>query len=71
VHNDAKLTGADKARTIMVGDSSVDVLTARNAGVTACGVAWGFQPETFADAPPDFVIDDMRELVTRLDAVSA
>jgi len=56
-------SGADRARTIMVGDSAVDVLTARNAQVRACGVSWGFQPETFAEAPPDFVIDDLRELV--------
>jgi phosphoglycolate phosphatase len=55
-------SGADRARTVMVGDSAVDVLTARNAGVSACGVSWGFQPETFADAPPDFVIDDLGEL---------
>jgi phosphoglycolate phosphatase len=53
-------------RTVMVGDSAVDVRTARNAGVQACGVSWGFQPETFAQAPPDFVIDDMRELCARL-----
>lgn len=52
----------EPARTVMVGDSSVDILTARNAGSLACGVAWGFQPETFADAPPDLVVDDMREL---------
>lgn len=56
-------SSADRNRTVMVGDSAVDVLTARNAEVKACGVSWGFQPETFADAPPDFVIDDMRKLV--------
>jgi phosphoglycolate phosphatase len=55
-------SGADRERTIMVGDSGVDVLTARNAKVQSCGVLWGFQPETFAEAPPDFVIDDMRQL---------
>jgi len=54
---------AERARTVMVGDSSVDILTARNAQVQACGVSWGFQPETFLEAPPDFVIDDMRKLV--------
>lgn len=58
-------SGADRARTIMVGDSAVDVDTARNAGVQACGVRWGFQPETFVSSPPDFLIDDMRELVGR------
>jgi phosphoglycolate phosphatase len=57
-------TGRD--RTMMIGDSAVDVMTARNAQVTACGVSWGFQPETFAAAPPDFLIDDMRELIPRI-----
>ncbi len=54
--------GIAPEHTVMVGDSSVDILTARNAGALACGVAWGFQPETFADAPPDLLIHDMREL---------
>ena len=53
---------ADRERTIMVGDSAVDVRTARNARVRACGVSWGFQPETFAEAPPDFIIDNMGSL---------
>jgi phosphoglycolate phosphatase len=57
--------GAPQDRTVMVGDSAVDVRTARNAGVKACGVSWGFQPETFREAPPDLVIDDMRELAAR------
>jgi phosphoglycolate phosphatase len=55
-------SGADRDRTVMVGDSAVDVLTARAASVQACGVSWGFQPETFAAAPPDFIIDDLRVL---------
>jgi phosphoglycolate phosphatase len=55
-------SGAGASATMMVGDSAVDVLTARNAGVQACGVSWGFQPETFSQAPPDLVIDDMRAL---------
>lgn len=57
---------SDRTRTIMVGDSAVDVNTARNAKVQACGVSWGFQPETFENAPPDFVIDDLRELAERV-----
>ncbi len=55
-------SGIGREQTIMVGDSAVDILTARNAQVRACGVSWGFQPETFADAPPDFIIDTMSEL---------
>ncbi len=57
---------ASRAETVMVGDSSVDVQTARNANVTACGVTWGFQPETFAAYPPDFLIDKPEELAQRV-----
>jgi len=49
-------------RTMMVGDSAVDVQTARNAGVRACGVTFGFQPETFNQHPPDLLIDRMEQL---------
>jgi phosphoglycolate phosphatase len=59
-------SSAARERTVMVGDSAVDVRTARNAGVQACGVSWGFQPETFAIAPPDFVIDRMGDLADRV-----
>jgi len=50
------------ARAVMVGDSAVDVRTARNASVYALGVSFGFQPDTFAKEPPDAVIDHMRDL---------
>ncbi len=53
---------ANTAVTWMVGDTPVDIQTARNAGVSACGVSWGFQPESFVSDPPDLVIDDLREL---------
>jgi phosphoglycolate phosphatase len=56
-------SGLARERTIMVGDSGVDIQTARNAKVQACGVSYGFQPETFVEYPPDFVVDDMSELV--------
>jgi phosphoglycolate phosphatase len=58
--------GASREGTLMVGDSAVDVQTARNARVTACGVTWGFQPETFAEHPPDFLVDTARELAERV-----
>jgi phosphoglycolate phosphatase len=49
-----------------VGDSAVDIQTARNAKVTACGVTWGFQPETFAEQPPDFLVNTAEELAARV-----
>ncbi len=52
----------DRDRTMMVGDSSVDIQTARNAGVRSCGVTYGFQPESLADPAPDLLVDRMDEL---------
>jgi len=57
-----KESGAARERTIMVGDSGVDVRTARNANVKACGVSYGFQPEGFEQDPPDLLVDDMNQL---------
>jgi phosphoglycolate phosphatase len=53
-------------RTLMVGDSAVDVQTARNAGVPSCGVTYGLQPETFSEHPPDILVDRLEELVELL-----
>lgn len=36
-------TGIAPDRTLMIGDSSYDMLMARSAGVTALGVSWGYQ----------------------------
>jgi len=58
-----KEAGADRASTLMVGDSSVDVQTARNAGIPCCGVTYGFQPETLADPAPELVVDRMDAMV--------
>jgi phosphoglycolate phosphatase len=59
-------TGIGPAETMFVGDSHVDIQTARNAGVTACGVTWGFQTERMLAEQPDLVIDDMRQLLDHL-----
>lgn len=58
--------GVPPERTLMVGDSDVDIRTARNAGIRACGVTYGFQPETLDQAPPDILVDDMRQLAAML-----
>ena len=50
----------------MVGDSAVDIRTARNAGISSCGVTYGFQPETLQADPPDFLIERMDQIFTTL-----
>jgi phosphoglycolate phosphatase len=49
-------------RTLMVGDTIVDVETARNAGVRACGVNFGFAPEVLESAAPDLLINRFEDL---------
>lgn len=38
---------ADPAATVYIGDSDVDIETAKNAGLACISVAWGFRDETF------------------------
>jgi len=52
-----------KENALMIGDSSVDILTARNAAIAAAGVTYGFKPETLNAPPPDILVDRMEELV--------
>jgi phosphoglycolate phosphatase len=47
---------------MIIGDSSIDVLTGRNAGIATCGVTYGFAPHTLCEAPPDVVVQTTREL---------
>lgn len=49
--------GALPAETLMVGDSKVDVLTARNAGTWVLGCQFGFGPQNLLEEPPDLVVD--------------
>lgn len=41
------------SRTVMIGDSAVDVLTARNCGVQSIGCSFGLAPQSLIAAPPD------------------
>lgn len=54
--------GISRERAMMVGDSSVDIQTARNASIAAVGCTWGFQPESLVTHPPDWLIENMGEL---------
>ena len=52
--------GISPDEAFFVGDTSVDLATAKNARCPSIGVTWGFRPEEAAGA--DFVIDDPSEL---------
>jgi phosphoglycolate phosphatase len=63
--------GAAPAQSMVVGDSEVDVQTARNAGAWACGVTYGFGSHRLAEFPPDILVDSLTELLPHLSCAPA
>jgi len=55
-------TNSAPEESVMIGDSSIDVVTGRNANLWTCGVTYGFAPHTLNDAKPDVVVDKPEEL---------
>jgi phosphoglycolate phosphatase len=51
---------------MMVGDSDVDVRTARNAGIWSCGVTYGLGSEGLRANPPDLMLDSLADLPRHL-----
>jgi phosphoglycolate phosphatase len=43
------------SETIMVGDTDIDVLTARNCGARSIGCTFGLKPHSLANATPDYL----------------
>ena len=52
-----KEAGATPEQTVMIGDSQVDVLTARNAGAWCIGCTFGLAPGSLEAIPPDVLVD--------------
>ncbi|MBL06137.1 MAG: haloacid dehalogenase [Planctomycetes bacterium] len=57
-----KAAGAAPESSLLVGDTRVDVLTAREARCLCAGVRYGFRPDDFMDCPPDYLIESMEDL---------
>jgi phosphoglycolate phosphatase len=54
--------GCRPKEAVIIGDSSNDVLTGRNAGLWTVGVTYGFAPQTLELTPPDVLVDSPQEL---------
>ena len=56
--------GATKADTLFVGDSNVDIKTAKNGGLTSCGVQWGFRTRAeLEEEGASIIVETPQELV--------
>jgi|SRR5208282_3519920 len=58
--------GVAAHQALLVGDSEIDMETARHAGTWACGVSYGLGSHRLHLCPPDLLISDLRELVGEL-----
>lgn len=52
----AEAGGVPAEKTVMVGDSAVDVLTAKNCGARSVGCLFGLAPHTLEAAGPDAMV---------------
>lgn len=58
------MLGAKHSSAIYIGDSEVDIMTARNAGLPCVCVTWGFRDrDVFEEEGADFIIDHPRDLL--------
>jgi phosphoglycolate phosphatase len=63
--------GVTPDETVMIGDSKVDMETARNAGTWAIGCAFGFGPQNLSEIEPDIIVDRASEWTVALNPASA
>lgn len=60
----ARQLDAEPERVLLVGDSSPDVMTAKNAGMVSAGVLWGFRSEReLREAGADFIAHTPQDLI--------
>ncbi len=59
----ASSLGFEPYETAFVGDSDVDIKTAKNSGMTSVAVSWGYRDrEKLSELCPDFLVDTPSEL---------
>ncbi len=61
--------GIAPRQAMMVGDSAIDIQTARNSGTWAAGVTYGLSSSTLQSLPPDVLLDSLDELPACLNGV--
>lgn len=63
-------TGASPEQTVMIGDSTFDMMMAVSADVVPLGVTWGFQPsERLVEAGAQHLVTHYDDLVPLLDQI--
>lgn len=62
--NTMKTLGVEKDEVLFVGDTDVDMITAKNAGVKSIGVLWGFRDEEeLRTNGADYIVSHPKEIL--------
>lgn len=62
--------GLEKDEVLYIGDSEVDINTAKNAGIKVMAVSWGFRDKPFLEEQnPDFLVDDANQAKEIIDSL--
>lgn len=66
-----KEQGFEKSSSIYIGDSDIDVITAKNAEITSIAVSWGYRSrELLIENAPSYIADSVSELTDIFDKLS-
>lgn len=70
VYDILKETGTDKKKVLYVGDSGVDMQTAKASDLISAGVSWGFRSVEELEAfSPDYIVDQPIEIYQIVESV--
>jgi len=59
---------AEPGKSLMVGDACTDIFAGKKAGTFTCGITSGFgDTDALIKAGPDLIIDDIGELITKVE----
>lgn len=64
VLNAIEYLGVNKEKCLYIGDSDVDIQTARNTGIKCISVTWGFRSKEFLESfSPDYIVNSPQEIL--------
>ena len=64
VNDILKYLKTDRSNAFFAGDSSVDIMTAKNSGLKSIGVTWGYRSkESLIEAGADYIIDKPEKII--------
>lgn len=68
---DLALSHFDHTGAIMIGDNQGDIMAGKNAGILSAGVAWSYKGREYLEkVNPDYMLEDMKELLDILDELN-